>query len=472
MKFIVFILSFHLYAQKLEPRKIIHEVDERYLSIALDTALLVGSYWWNESGEAEGGRGRNKIDPYNILNPTFINRVKALSPAYFRIGGSEADDLFYAIEKENTNFDSQLTKKMVLNLKKFIEKTNTKLFFTLNSGPKHWKNKKYNSKNVKLLIDYFKQNEIPAVYELGNEVLAYWAIFGIGNEISTDQYADAFRKVKKENDIKLGGAASAFWPLIGEPMGFYFGKVFDVIKSLQNDIDIITWHYYPVQSSRCPVAIRRANLGRFFDPKVLDAIVPYAQDMKEAQMKSAPHAQLWMGETGSAQCGGMRELSDTFLGSLWWADELGALALYKHDVVIRQSILGGDYALLDFDTLKPRPDYWLSLLWKRLMGKKVIKLNYENKDQSLRIYQHCHPLKGSTTLYINISNTTRSLTFDTNRNYYQLTSKNLDKNVFLNGYIINNIEDLNNYATTKNFKLPKRSITFVHNPLDQFCSTN
>ena len=473
--FILYLISLTLNATSLtkskQPvREIIHTTDERFLSFALDTALLVGSYWWNESGETEGGRGRNKIAPLDILQSDFIEKTSALVPAYFRIGGSEADAMFYAIKKKNERFDSQLTKNKIHDLKKFIDQTKLDLFFTLNAGPRHWKNNKYDSNNVKLLIDYFKSIDLPAVYEFGNEVLAYWAIFGIHQQISEDNYAKAFRKVKNENDIKLSGAASAFWPLLGEPMGFIFGEVKNIIKKLQSNMDIITWHYYPVQSSRCPVAIRPANSGRFYDAKTFDAIIPFAKEMHEYREKYAAKSQLWMGETGSAQCGGMKELSDTFKSSLWWADELGTLALHKHDIVIRQSIVGGDYALLDFNTLKPRPDYWLSLLWKKLMGTRVIKLVDDNKGKLIRTYQHCHPKKGTTTLIINASKYTQTKEFNHPITYYQLTSPKMDKNVFLNNKLIKNMNDLNNYKKNKKIALLGRSITFIHNEDDSICS--
>tara|TARA_B100001971_G_scaffold215193_1_gene259929 strand:- start:5950 stop:7395 length:1446 start_codon:yes stop_codon:yes gene_type:complete len=471
MKFLLLLLiSINTYAFDQTKRFVAHKTDKRFLSFALDTALLVGSYWWNESGEAEGGRGRHKIAPFDILNPLFIKRTSALAPAYFRVGGSEADALFYAIKEENPQFDSQLTKEKINELKTFIQKTKLDLFFTLNAGPLHWKDKTYASANVKLLIDYFKQIELPAVYEFGNEVLAYWAIWGINKQISTKEYSHAFAKVRDENQIKLAGAASAFWPVIGEPMGFLFGKVTSIIKKLKRKMDIITWHYYPVQSSRCPVAIRRANLSRFFDAKTFDAIIPFAKEMHEYHHNYAPSSELWMGETGSAQCGGMKGLSDTFLSSLWWADELATLALYKHDIVIRQSIVGGDYALLDFKSLKPRPDYWLSLLWKKLMGQRVIRLPFQNSGKLLRIYQHCHPEKGSTSLIINASKYIREEVFQNDVKVYQLTSPQLDKSLYLNQKLVKTTKDLDSYMLGSKIKLPPRSISFIHNERDQFCS--
>jgi len=47
---------------------------------------------------------------------------------------------------------------------------------------------------------------------------------------------------------------------------------------------------------------------------------------------------------------------------------LGGLALEGTEVQCRQALSGSDYGLLSEETLQPTPDYWASLLWRRLMG--------------------------------------------------------------------------------------------------------
>ncbi|HEX8950204.1 MAG TPA: glycoside hydrolase, partial [Polyangia bacterium] len=80
----------------------------------------------------------------------------------------------------------------------------------------------------------------------------------------------------------------------------------------------------------------------------------------------------YIDETGNAQCGGAPGISDAFAGSLWWLDELGRLARRGTPVVVRQSLSGADYGLLREPSLDPRPDYFASLLWRRLMGRRVL----------------------------------------------------------------------------------------------------
>nr|XP_002125979.2 heparanase-like [Ciona intestinalis] len=80
------------------------------------------------------------------------------------------------------------------------------------------------------------------------------------------------------------------------------------------------------------------------------------------------------------------------------------------DVVVRQTFLEASYALIDSD-FNPLPDYWLTLLYKRLVGGKVLNTtlhqckgdNCTLYDRSkVRIYAHCAKnkyRKGSIVIY-------------------------------------------------------------------------
>lgn len=50
-----------------------------------------------------------------------------------------------------------------------------------------------------------------------------------------------------------------------------------------------------------------------------------------------------------------------------YVDELGRRAQQGHTAVFRQTLAGGEYALIDGTTLQPRPSYWAALLFARLL---------------------------------------------------------------------------------------------------------
>lgn len=62
-----------------------------------------------------------------------------------------------------------------------------------------------------------------------------------------------------------------------------------------------------------------------------------------------------------------------FVSGFLWLDKLGLAAASGYRVVIRQTFFHGCYALVGEDAV-PNPDYWLSLLHKRLVGVGVLRV--------------------------------------------------------------------------------------------------
>jgi hypothetical protein len=56
------------------------------------------------------------------------------------------------------------------------------------------------------------------------------------------------------------------------------------------------------------------------------------------------------------------------------------------------TLAASDYALIDRDTLTPRPNYWAAVLWKRTMGTTVLA-SPRSPSPALRLYAHCQPGK-------------------------------------------------------------------------------
>ncbi|HWO08211.1 MAG TPA: hypothetical protein VNN80_01985, partial [Polyangiaceae bacterium] len=380
----------------------LRELDARFLSVALDTSQLVGGRWWSRSGVVEVGRGARRVAPFDLSRPKLSRLARALAPAYLRVGGTEADHVYYALEPGAAaalpaGYELELSAAMWDGLAAFAADAGLDLMFTLNAGPgPRLGQGAWRADNAEALLRHARsRGHRVAVWELGNEVNGYWFIHGLEQRVSGAQYAEDIARARQLVDrwypeSRLAGPGSLFWPVVGEPLRPLFGMLEEFLEQgARADTlpDIISWHYYPQQSRRCPVATRRASPQLLLQPAYLDELGRWANELVRLRERYAPEAEVWLGETGNAQCGGEPGVSDRFVASLWWLDELGLAARQGQAVVIRQTLAGSDYGLLD-DTLQPRPDYFASLLWKRLMGARVLDV-HASGDPFLRLYAHC-----------------------------------------------------------------------------------
>ena len=71
----------------------VHHTDRRYLSWSIDISVFAGGFWWEGTDRASRGLGTLPVAPLNLHSKKLDRIVRALAPAYLRIGGSEADKL-------------------------------------------------------------------------------------------------------------------------------------------------------------------------------------------------------------------------------------------------------------------------------------------------------------------------------------------------------------------------------------------
>jgi hypothetical protein len=100
-----------------------------------------------------------------------------------------------------------------------------------------------------------------------------------------------------------------------------------------------------------------------------------------------PGKPLWNTETAQAACGGSPWAS-TFLDSFRYLNQLGILAQKGVKVVLHNTLATSDYALIDRDTITPRPNYWAAVLWRRNMDR-VVLASPPSPSPNLRLYAHC-----------------------------------------------------------------------------------
>jgi heparanase 1 len=372
----------------------IARVSERFLSFTIDIAQVVGGKFWGTGGSVDWvAGGSSPVEAYDFHRPKLRQLVKNLSPAYFRIGGTAADETFYVMGESLVDppppYKYALIRDQWEAANHFAQEAGLELVFTLNAG-KGPRNSKdcWNVENARELIEYSGEKGFDvAAWSLGNEPNLFPFTHGLW--LSMEQFAEEQAALKETikgimPQTKLLGPSCAFWPVVGELLPIFPR----FLKEAGHQVDVVTWHYYPQQSRRSPIATRRASAKKMLSPSFFNETDRWVTWVERYQEQFAPHAEVWLEETGNAQCGGEPGLSDRFIAGFWWLDLLGRLARSGQRVVMRQNLSGADYSLIHDDTLEPNPDYWNSLLWKRLMGAEVMQVELSKRRPDLQVYAH------------------------------------------------------------------------------------
>lgn len=428
-------------------------VDERYLSFAVDTAQVVGGLFWSAEPDPQL-IGQERQPVYDFERPRLRALAAELAPAFLRIGGSDADRVLYdltadpiAEEDLPEEFEFVLTAEQVDGVFEFAEALGLDVMFTLSAGPGVRDERgDWTPDMARRLLEYVTENRYEVgFWELGNEWDRFPIILGVSAtpELAITDFAAA-RSLLDEfyDEFLLGGTSGAYWPSIGELFPFT-GPFLEMGGG--DSLDVVTWHYYPTQSERGGVLrTDEWERGILLDPEQLDIALRWADEVIGYRDAHAPDLPVWLGESGHAQFGGQPDASDSYEGTFWWLDQLGALATRNIQVSVRQTLSGSNYGLLDDDTLDPRPDYWASVLWRRLMGRRVLEVGRSAVSDLVRVYAHCsYQRPGAVTvLAINLG-TEDNVRIEvdgiaeSSKELYLLTSDALDsKELSLNGTVL------------------------------------
>ena len=104
---------------------------------------------------------------------------------------------------------------------------------------------------------------------------------------------------------------------------------------------------------------------------------------------------LWLGESADSNQAGTPGVTNSYASGFLWLDKLGIVARNRFQMIFRQDFYGGSYSLLT-PSLYPTPDFWLSYIYKRLVGRNVYDVTVSpvggasgaNSSALLRLYAH------------------------------------------------------------------------------------
>src|SRR6266699_845049 len=213
------------------------------------------------------------------------------------------------------------------------------------------------------------------------------------------------------------------------PMGSGVLKSEDLLPAAGPVFDVFSYHLYAAASKRCAsmgassqttaaAALSQDWLSR---PEKIGAFYADLRDRFE------PGKSLWITETADAACGG-NPWASTFLDTFRYLIEHAGLARRGVKVMMHNTLAASDYGLLDASTFEPRPNYWATLLWHKLMGTTVLDPQVSVAPNT---YAYAQCLKGQRGgVMLLIINAYRQRSFDLNlptaSERYTLTAKKLE----------------------------------------------
>lgn len=408
--------------------------------------------WWPPT-KCDCGRcawGKSSMLNINLDSRRLQAALRRLSPVFLRLGGSLSDLVRYQLpDEDNTDQSCDSSFGLPTNstrlgfplesgclsaerweqLNRLCTKTRCSLTFTINglagrrltqpcpdgidclhNAANHscctsWEGD-WDGTAAKRFLQYTRRRGLtPWGFAFGNELVGSyggkWGVDqgGIEAHLTVQQYSRDFCELSKLVQTEwpeLMAADGTQRPRLIAPDGHFMSRWFTDFLQLTSangcPPDVIAYHQYLLGAGSDPAAGSKA-----MDPRVLDRQRGYgaavASVVREASIGAVHAPEIWMGEAGGAYNSGAPGVTDVFHGSFWYLDSLGQLARAGHQTFCRQTLVGGNYGLLNATTLLPNPDYYALLLWLTLMGRRVLAAVVRTPSGSplshLRVYAHC-----------------------------------------------------------------------------------
>jgi heparanase len=379
-------------ALSIDATRVVHSVAPEYISFNFD---------WHLNTEEPPAWVNSSVLAINLTDPNLRTLTAALSPAHLRIGGSEGDNVTYAFGgapcPANTSFC--LTPARWAEIVEFASATGVSIAFGLNAMAGRPAGGHWDPSSAAAFLAACAAANLTApgtlfAFEFGNE-LEY--------KVNNTAYAEDVVGLRATLDAlwPAGGAAGPRPKLIANDENPSVPTWNTILPIAGPSMDIATWHLYD------GYGLDPTLPGKAWDRGFLDTTVSTAAPLlKAAAGFLAGGGQIAVGETAMAWHSGQNGTTNGYLSGPWFITQLGYLAS-THAFQCRQTLLGGNYELVDKWTLTPNPDYWTALLWKRVMGAGVLAATSNSSD--VIAFAHCGgPAAGGgvAVAWVNLANET------------------------------------------------------------------
>lgn len=434
------------------------EVSPRFLSYNIEMASIVGAGFWKpyrslsarQMGSARGALGNlfEERPPLDLYDPMLRRLAAALGPAYVRVSGGWANTVYFADTASPPvtppgGFKSVLTGTEWKGVLAFVNAVHGRLVtsFAISPGVRGPDGRWTTSQAAQLISFTRAHGGHIAAAEFMNEPNRAGRLLKGYNAADFASDFAIFRAFARRDtpDMKiLGPSATGDW-LVPQSVPHVPANVPSALSSRallaatpHARFDVFTYHFYGAVSQRCvpPGTPVSTKSDAALSDEWLDRTQEAYNFYRQLRDRYEPGAPIWITETADAACGG-NPWAKTFLDSFRFLNQLGAMSAQHVRVVMHNTLVGSDYGLIDERTLAPRPNYWAALLWKRLMGRKVLQMSATD-HAGLRMYAHClrDVPGGVSLLFLNTSkDEARQIAITAPVRRYLLTAETLQSEV-------------------------------------------
>ncbi|GGC17229.1 hypothetical protein GCM10011494_40120 [Novosphingobium endophyticum] len=435
----------------------VRDIDERFQSFQIGMSHLTGGDTWvsYDTMEQEDitrdyagdlSAVREPRDPTDLGNSRLRNLAEELGPFYVRYGGTTSNSVYFQdddkprLEEIPEGFERLLTRDAWRKAIDFAQAVDAKIVtgFTVSSGVRD-KAGVWTPVHAQAWLDFTKAagGEIYAA-EMFNEpnMAAYddmLETYGPADFVKDFAVYGAFME-RAAPDLKLVGPGDVDVGLPGPRPNVPDAETY--FSSLPKPIfDIVSYHYYGALSERCapPESGRGVSVDDALSEEWLARQEQPLRDRMALRDRYAPGAPIWNTETGAAACGGP-QWQPSFIDSFRYLDTNARLAKIGLDAIFTHALISGSNGVIDEKTFMPNANYWAALMWRRLMGTRI--LDAGPVQPGLHLYAHCQRgvPGGVTLLAINLQDQAERVKVDSPADLYALTApEQLSRTVLLNG---------------------------------------
>jgi len=385
-------------------------VDERYQSYNIEMVEVTGGRFWkpyprdtsrSRAGEqAPAGATEDRYQyraPIDLSNARLRKLATALGPAYVRVSGTWANSTYFADSDEALSappagYGGVLTRQQWKGAIDFARAVNANIVtsFAISTGTRD-STGVWTPQEAHRLIAYTRAvGGSIAAAELMNEptLPAIGAAPPGYDAVAFGRDFQVFRKFAQNSApdmLILGpGSTGETDDAAGNPNKSAL-RTPDLLEAMGPDtVNAFSYHHYGAVSQRCD-GPRKAADG-LSEEWLARTDHPF-RFYQKARDEFEPGKPLWVTETAETACGG-NPWATRFIDTFRYLDQLGRLARQGVRVVAHNTLAASDYGLLDERDFAPRPNYWGSLLWRRLMGTTVLDSGIPI-GEGQHIYAHC-----------------------------------------------------------------------------------